>query len=367
MTGIGIIDLFVRVFTRWIKSNPQTFHLPQRNTFLGLPPELLLYIVDYLPHSSTCLLALCSKSLWIQLSSKYMEELDKGKRQLIPEDLRIPKFTEHQEQRNTFLLLLERDFDDMVFCYFCQKLHKIYSYCRAQCRDKFRAWPSWPQATFSRLCYAMKCHRKGLNINHILDPLSRTLTNYQYKRTCQTIFKARVVSRSLYLRTQHWVLLPPKQPLELLTAKYLYPTRLCYHLHTFDGPGYMDLPFRQYLQEKFHEYQQLGIATHSTSTEQCLTCRTEFQIDIKDLGSRGAAVVITIWQDFGEILTPFDLTWKAHFFLYPSGPLFNLRRVPSFPQGSLKDDFEGGHFEFDAHQTKAEAAMLHIKNFRKPN
>lgn len=92
-------------------------------------------------------------------------------------------------------------------------------------------------------------------------------------------------------------------------------------------------------------------------------CRTEFQIDINDIGHRGTAVVITVWQDFGEVLTPFDLAWGSHFFPFPHD---SLRSIPSRTRGSLKDAFEGGRFDFDAHQTEIPAANFRIKRRSEP-
>jgi hypothetical protein len=360
------------MLTRWMRSDSQSFHLPQPNALLGLRLELLLHIVHYLPPSSAGLLTLCSKSLWMKLGSKYIEQLEKGKRQICPHgphELIFPTFTEDQEQRNTFLLLLERDINDMIFCYFCQKLHKIYDTYRVAQTTCLHSYPGaiyWNGATFSSLYFAMKCYRKGLDISHILNQLSRTITDYRYKYTRQLLFTARVVSGSLYLRTQHWILLPFTQPLELPTSCYVWS--LCWHVDTWQDPRLKHLFLSQCLQKRLREYQEFGTdAAHSTSTERCTSCRTEFQIDMKDMSTRGTAVVITVWQDFGEILTPFDLTWRSHFFSNPTFPFIDWRFVPWFAQESLKNNFEGGHFEFDAHQTQIDAANLQIKEVRDPS
>jgi hypothetical protein len=361
MTGIGVISVLERILTRCTSSSSEGFHLPGPSSLPSLPLEILLHVVRYLPLSSAAILTLCSKLLWSKLGTTYFEQLKEGKRQLDP-GVKVPVFTEQQEHMNTFLLLLERDFDEMIFCYFCQKLHTTISHrlnqrAKIPCLDTYTAWGYYDNgATFARLSFAMKCHRKGLDIRHILDPLSVTLTGYEHDWTYQQLFVARVVSGSLYLRTQHWVLLPPKRQVEFPTSLNFW--MLCCHVRVLSGSRY-EYPHTRSLQSRLHEYQQFDTdAMHSTCVEQCIACRTEFQIDIKDITRRGTAVVITVWQDFGELITPFDLTWRSHLFPFP---LDYLRRVPSFTRGSLKKGFEGEHFDFDAHRTKAAAAKFRIK------
>lgn len=90
------------------------------------------------------------------------------------------------------------------------------------------------------------------------------------------------------------------------------------------------------------------------------------------MGTRGTAVVVTVWRDFGEILTPFDLTWRSHFHYFPTFPVTgtrSARRLPKTvtpsPEDSLKNSFEGGGlFQFDAQQTKSDVAWLYIKKFK---
>jgi hypothetical protein len=368
MKKLGILNTLERIFTRCIRSDNERFHLSGPSTLPTLPLELLLHVVHYLPLSSVALLALCSKLLWIKLGSKYFEQLKKGKHQLNIRFVQRPTFTKIQEQRSMFLSLLERDMDEMIFFYFCQKLHKsnnspLHQREGTTCLAVDSAWPDgYHGATFSRLYFAMRCYRKGLDISHTLDSLLLTLTEYGDNWTRQMSFAARVVSKSLYLRTQHWILLPSKRPLELPTSFHWW--KLCYHVRTIQGAGPEKYPLVQSLQNRFCEYQQFGTdAMHWTHLEQCIMCRTEFQIDIKDIGHRGTAVVITVWQDFGEVLTPFELTWGSHFFPFPHD---SLRSIPSRTRGSLKDAFEGGRFDFDAHQTEISAAKFRIKRRSEP-
>jgi hypothetical protein len=44
----------------------------------------------------------------------------------------------------------------------------------------------------------------------------------------------------------------------------------------------------------------------------CRYCLTELQLDAKDLGEHGVALVVTKWQDLGRGEDPMDLEYKIH-------------------------------------------------------
>lgn len=226
----------MQVFAPRMTSDPPSYPRPDHNALLRLPLQLLLHIVHYLLPSSAGILTLCSKSLWLTLGSRYIEQLEKGTRQMNPRDYGFKVFTADEEQRNTFLLLLERDDNEMVFCYHCQKLHKIHDTNRGpqtKCTyfDPYQTGYGWNGLDYSTLYFGMKYHRKGLNISYMLTPLLRTATYYKCKYTRQMSFTARVVSGNLYLRTQIWFLLPSKQPLELPKSDYAW--HLCCHVNVW--------------------------------------------------------------------------------------------------------------------------------------
>lgn len=341
-------------------------YAPAPKSLPGLPVELLVRILEYLPLSSAALLSLCSQSLWRNLGSNHFELLRRGRRCIDPRTF-MPRFvfTEDEEQRNKFFLLLERDSKEMVFCYFCQKLHRpseqYIHYRKTRCKDYRTAWGDLGNgATFSRLNYAMKQYRQGLNVKDILDPVSKAVTHYQYNWAHRRLFTPRVVSGSLYLRTQHWILLQPKKFLEL--PRGFYYISLCNHLKDICQDDPENWPLTKILQDRLYEYRQArGNTMCESDIEKCQTCRTEFQVDIKETTWRGKAVVITVWQDFGQISTPFDMTWNAHFFL--ASDFEELGRTPSFIPGSIKESFECGSFDLEAHQTKHAPENLCFRNW----
>jgi hypothetical protein len=58
----------------------------------------------------------------------------------------------------------------------------------------------------------------------------------------------------------------------------------------------------------------------------------DFEIDIRDLGMRGTALVVTRWINLGAGLTPYDKKWQGHHVVDDSP-------VPFCP-GSIRSSFE---------------------------
>lgn len=40
-------------------------------------------------------------------------------------------------------------------------------------------------------------------------------------------------------------------------------------------------------------------------------CYTEYRPDIKDLGEKDAALIITQWKDYDDVRTPFGWEWRS--------------------------------------------------------
>jgi hypothetical protein len=88
------------------------------------------------------------------------------------------------------------------------------------------------------------------------------------------------------------------------------------------------------------------------STYQCHHCMTDYQIDLKpDSSGYNIILVITEWQDFGRILTPYDSRWRDHFVLYG-------KDYKSFTPRNIKRAFEGNHFNFNALITSQDEKKL---------
>jgi hypothetical protein len=44
----------------------------------------------------------------------------------------------------------------------------------------------------------------------------------------------------------------------------------------------------------------------------CRYCNTDFQVEIKEIGEKDLALVITKWLDLGSGSTPMGTRWRAH-------------------------------------------------------
>lgn len=358
-------EILRQIFKRLTKSDPrfgiaEIHHQSGSKTLNNLPIEIIQYITSFLPTSSAAALALCSKAILKKLGSAYFEELDKGKWQIERWNYEVPSLTDQQAERQTFLLLLDKDVNRIIFCYFCQKLHDpdktipdnwIRGERPCSAADRTTLIYGYYGFNYSRIYMAMKYHRLGLDNKVILSQLSRTVTKYYDGTSHQQSLSSRIISNTFYLRTQHWLLLPPNLPPELPKSYYFW--NLCWHMRTFhNSRSYLE----EFLQCRLSHYEDGRLCPTCSGLKQCKECLTEFQIDVKDLQNRGSAIVITEWQDFGEVLTPFDPKWRCHFTNYPYVRTY-------FTPGSIKDIFEGPYFDFDAHITKRAEDALLIKSW----
>jgi hypothetical protein len=133
-------------------------------------------------------------------------------------------------------------------------------------------------------------------------------------------------------------MLPPNQFLELPRGFYHIP--VCYHLKDICEDEPDRFPVTKILQDRLYQYRQArGGTMPPPDMEQCRVCPTEFQVEIHEFKRRGKGIVITVWQDFGQILSPFDRAWNVHFF--PGTYFGELRYGPSFMGGDIREAFEG--------------------------
>lgn len=292
-------------------------------SLVDLPMEIVQHIASFLPTSSAAALALCSHSLNRVLGTQYWD------------NLRGP----HQEGRENFLSLLEKDLPDYILCQRCAKLHLpdkqrfLDVYLSSEWRPCFKADMSdnimrhyHYICRFEHVQMAMKQHRLGLNSNPHVDHLSTTKTYYMGRYTYQASIKARIVFDNFLLRIQDRVLIPPGQVLEEPSALF---TDLCPHLKSF-GSGDCRCRLRH-----LHDQQP---CSGCNGLKQCRYCPTEFQIDHKNFGKRGIVVYITRWMDFGAGLTASDPKWQSH--VKGNLPGMGKYKEMEFAPGSIQSAFE---------------------------
>lgn len=269
-------------------------------TLLGLPPELVLQIADFLPTTSTASFALCNKKFaaWLGRKSwKLLSEMD-------------------DKHRIHFLSILSRDLPRHHACHGCIRLHLSSSIPHPadfnapryphSCIPKINGvsyayegvtyisrFDSLYKLRFPHIQLALKQHHHGLDHGISLGELSHTDIRFTGRHVSLFSVDARIASDELVMRSQEWVLWS-QLPLEnLLSGKLLYT--LCPHLT--NGRVFYD-SLTTLLQCRLgHGAADNGCAC--MGLHRCRWCPMEYQIDVVDLKEQGTAICATKWTNFG--------------------------------------------------------------------
>ncbi|KAG4433608.1 hypothetical protein IFR05_010911 [Cadophora sp. M221] len=127
-------------------------------------------------------------------------------------------------ERQTFLELLDLDSNELIFCYFCKKLHTpeltnnwrqgpyIYISDRRPCAVvQARQIPeSYMDEffNFSQVQNVMKYHRTGRDTSTLLEAMEKTYTIYKRQYSHQRSTPFRISPKGQFLaRSQHWIAL----------------------------------------------------------------------------------------------------------------------------------------------------------------
>ena len=109
---------------------------------------------------------------------------------------------------------------------------------------------------------------------------------------------------SLCLRIQHWALVSStRRDMLLCKTKFV---QICHHLSTHSSE------ISRLVQSKLEPRRTEVEDPTQTQLFRCRCCNTNFQLEIKDLGDEGLALVITKWLDLGSGKTPTDSRWSGH-------------------------------------------------------
>lgn len=289
--------------------------------FTQLPLEILLNITEHLSPDDVASLLLCNRALLKALGTRPWSSLRPGK--------------ENEKYRESFLTTLTRDLPGHFLCHHCSCIHlrdnlgppgpALQPKTRLLC-IKSLSRPlenldhcvhahqigSFFRFTFPHLQLAMKRHFHGAEHGIPYESLSFTEVHVSYPRdeaerlTTLLSVEARICSKpsSLCLRIQHWALISRTARRMLLSRTNF--VMICDHLQTRSSDVSQLIQSRLELSRTDEEDQ-----TH-LEVRRCPSCNTHFQVEVKDLGGEGIALVITKWLDLGSGLTPTDPKWKAH-------------------------------------------------------
>jgi hypothetical protein len=301
-------------------------------TLLDLPPESILCAADFLPADSAACLAFCNRALSQLLSPQCWEPLRQH----------------NHEAHIAFLSALAKDLPGSFVCYICSLLHlssgvlppgttgsRIFqNSLRCVKNDRslnHRTSCSSYTLKFAHVQLVMKRHHYGFDHGVSLDLLSHTEVEERYfKEYCRTTLlsvDARIASDELLMRSQLCIVLPTDRRDKYL-SRMLPVQTLCRHIWA----GQEDCRLRELIKCSLDHLGGKKTCFTCIGTLQCQYCYIDFEIDIRDLGMQGTALVITRWINLGAGQTPYDKKWRSHHVVDDSP-------VPFCP-GSIRSSFE---------------------------
>jgi hypothetical protein len=186
---------------------------------------------------------------------------------------------------------------------------------------------------FAHVQLAIKRHHYGLDHGVSLDAFSHTeVEESHYEEFSTTVLlsvDARIASDELLMRSQQWIVLPTNKRDRLL-SNILPVSTICTHITGHREGGKVWGLIKSWL-DRFDGKQTCSTAA---GTLQCQYCYMDFEIDIRDLGERGTALVFTRWINLGAGLNPSDSKWQGHHIKY------NHDHPTSLNPGSIRSSFE---------------------------
>ena len=299
---------------------------------LDLPPEAILCIADFLPAHSAASLAFCNHSLSQVLGPQCWKPLRQH----------------NHEARIAFLSALAKDLPGYFVCHICSLLHLssrvlpprptesgLFQNSLRCVRNDASLSHRMPRSPyilkFAHVQLAMKRRHYGLDHGISLDSLSHTeVEERNFKEYCSTTLlsvDARIASEELLMRSQQCIILPTDKRDKFLSPILPVQT-LCRHI--WDGQE--DDRLRELIKCSLDHLGDKRTCSTCMGTLQCQYCYMDFEIDIRDLGMRGTALVVTRWINLGAGLTPHDKKWRSHHVVDDSP-------VPFCP-GSIRSSFK---------------------------
>lgn len=288
-----------------------------------LPQELIIYMAQFLPLSSTALFTLSCRTACAILGTRYWIRL---------------RAEDQYQQHFDFLLQLSKDLPpDYVPCYHCRVLHlctifyssrlptgPLYKFDRTPCykaelRGKVAKYIH-RDFQFRTFQMAMKQHRLGLDHKLWLEFLCCQPTTLRIMSKFPSEFKAdaKIVGGSLMLRSQRVILIPPGLTIRNLNRCSI---SICPHI-TFVAHNAEENLLETAGCTMNHQH-GLQRCVRKSDIVPCIACPTEYEFSLEECWEFGIVAIITKWMDLGEGQTILDPRWLSHLSnRYPGSHVF---------------------------------------------
>lgn len=275
------------------------------------PPELIMYVAQFLPLSATVLFTLSCRAACAILGTSYWTSL---------------RAEDQHEQHIDFLSQLSKDLPDYVPCYHCRVLHlctmrysghlptqPLYQYDVTPCRkaEVLGKVSKYMHKDFQFRTFqmVMKKHRLGLDYKLWLECLYRQSTTCRIMQDSPSEFKAdaRIVDGSLLFRSQHVILIP----LSLTVRNWdRCSFDICPHIRLVVHGTEANLP--ETARCTINHLHALERCVRKSGIVPCIACPMEYELRLEECEGFGVAAIITKWMDLGEGQTILDPRWFSH-------------------------------------------------------
>lgn len=346
------------------------------SAILNLHTDVIHRILDLLPTSSIVALALSCRQVYFLIGT--VRSTDAINRSLQSSACRVPvsdtlsdsidpfnfdKDEPWYQERQAFLILLQRDSKTGLFCASCQALHDTKStkyrkssrglghpcFAKQYCHD----WAEWfpRNLSFVEFNMAVRRHRAGLSTKSMLrafrsyheyGPPNQSSTDIKGHTRSQSV---RISAAGIYIREHLTITLTRAKNAAIVWPQRPYFLEVCNHQRITNNSRLSRHAQREvasYTEDDSWSTSPQGIyTTDEPDLIQCDKCFTEMRVcvsvDVKrsDIWEIG----ITSWKWFGACESVFGGEWKSH---VGAGSVWSgdSAKEVRFLAGSVREGFE---------------------------
>ncbi|KAE8446403.1 hypothetical protein EG329_012008 [Mollisiaceae sp. DMI_Dod_QoI] len=325
------------------RSNGQISALAQ-SPLGNLPVDVLIYLVEFMPPSTAICFALTCKPIWFSVSHQLDLRRFLG--------LSVPQKSADAAERLVLWTALRRDPPTLQFCTIRKLRSKakrirheelrdgrpiVHNKCLCKTRLNLKHYVprDFDWGTFRTI---MILHKHKYDVSNLLSQLFRGDTVRRVEYTYQWATTAKIVKKRLILRIQEWYLVPKHRAINIPPRRTAYVSPHYYGYYKQENSPIIFLGHKLADHAKHRISGASGDRCEICSEEnQCQSCNTECQIDIKDFGAQGTALVLSRWQNLGTIEFPSEVwdTCDELWHVSRSRP-----RPTIFKPGSIKASYE---------------------------
>ena len=299
-----------------------------------LPVDIFQCITDFLPLDSAACFILSKKELASAMGDRTWLALQANR-----------------TERLNFLQTMQRDWKEWVICFSCAKLHPLKKCPSLQTGFAVET----PCTMADGVVDLMTCHKLRWHHAHMIMRLNKQnpMDHSWIQALSGAMFDAdnvpyahcrgRIANEHLLMKVEYRMLLRKNEDFGRIRRRF--SPEICPHWNRLDRDENLERTLQRMLGcSMIHETTKPCVLCNSII--ECSWCATEFVISIIkcDWSLYERVLYITAWKDLGSCDTPFDPSWRAHWWRTHRKPesITSLHRTRSvhFEPGSIRKAFE---------------------------